>query len=85
VSQPTCKFGTNDDGNRWIECLLCGWRSYNAHDVKHFYCSSCHIFHNDLPVYQAAQKAVDDVMGAGEYVRLNGFDPSKGETRRKGN
>jgi len=53
--------------------------------VKHFYCSSCHIFHNDLPVYQAAQKAVDDVMGAGEYVRLNGFDPSKGETRRKGN
>jgi hypothetical protein len=36
----------------------------------------------ELALFRAAQKAVDDVLGEGEYVRINGFDPSKGETHK---
>lgn len=38
----------------------------------------------NLQLFQAAQEATDTVMGEGTYVKLNGFDPSKGETRRSG-
>lgn len=38
---------------------------------------------SELALYQAAQKATDEIMGAGTYERLNGFDPSKGETHSK--
>jgi hypothetical protein len=33
---------------RWIECLICGLRSYNPNDVEHLYCGNCHQFHEKL-------------------------------------
>lgn len=31
--------------NFWIQCKLCGLRSFNINDVKYRYCSSCHRYH----------------------------------------
>lgn len=36
-------------------------------------------------LYQLAQEITDKVMGKGTYVKLNKFDPSKGETRQQHN
>ncbi len=30
-----------------IRCLVCGLTSYGEDDIKHKYCSRCHIFHKD--------------------------------------
>lgn len=35
---------------------------------------------DELALFQLAQEVTDACMGAGTYVRLNHFDPSKGET-----
>lgn len=38
----------------------------------------------DLKLFQIAQRVTDETFGPGTYVRQNGFDPSKGETYRRG-
>lgn len=40
-----------DPAGEWILCLRCGLRSYNPNDVKQRYCGHCHIFHDDLEIY----------------------------------
>lgn len=37
---------------------------------------------NELKMFQVAQEITDKYFGAGAYVKLNHFDPSKGETHR---
>ncbi len=33
-------------GEKGIECLDCGFTSWNRNDVKHKYCGNCHEFHD---------------------------------------
>jgi hypothetical protein len=33
-------------------------------------------------LYQVAQQVTDEVLGEGAYVKLNGFDPAKGQTHQ---
>lgn len=37
---------------------------------------------NELKMFQMSQQLTDEYFGAGAYVTLNGFDPSKGETHK---
>lgn len=48
------------NGNRAIRCdrefddektgkRVCGYLSYNPHDIAYRYCIRCHIFHDDIP------------------------------------
>jgi RNase P subunit RPR2 len=32
-------------GSQGIQCLECGYISYNANDIKKKYCGNCHKFH----------------------------------------
>jgi len=36
-----------DNGGEFIECLRCGWKSYNLYDILERYCGCCHRFHED--------------------------------------
>jgi hypothetical protein len=36
-----------------------------------------------MNLYQLAQQITDDVLGKGSYIRLNKFDPSRGETHQQ--
>lgn len=38
------------------------------------------LYSNELALFKLAQKIVDRHMGKGAYVRMNHFDPSKGQT-----
>lgn len=38
---------------------------------------------NELKMFQVAQEVTDKYFGPGTYVKLNGFDPSKGETHKR--
>ena len=33
-----------DQAGRFIQCLLCGARSYHPKDIEHRYCGHCHRF-----------------------------------------
>lgn len=43
----TYEFG-NRDGFPYIECKLCGKKSYNLGDIKNKFCGKCKIYHDDV-------------------------------------
>lgn len=36
-----------ENGERFIQCIRCGMRSFNATDIAQRYCGKCHAFHED--------------------------------------
>jgi hypothetical protein len=44
----------------FIECLLCGARSFHPIDVAERYCGACHVFHDSV---RAGRRALVDLWG----------------------
>ena len=44
----TYRLGHNAKGDAFIECLVCGRKSYHPKDIEHKYCGFCHQFHEFL-------------------------------------
>jgi len=45
MEKPTYEIGGQSEPIRWILCLVCGYKSWNVHDIEQKYCGHCCQFH----------------------------------------
>jgi hypothetical protein len=50
IEEPPTYMAGWDDAGDWIECRMCGMKSYNPNDVRQRYCGKCHVFHGQDPL-----------------------------------
>lgn len=60
------------DGQKGIQCLLCGLTSFNYNDITNKYCGHCHIFHEDsLPADKEKEivRAIEEAIARAVKVK----------------
>ena len=57
-----------DGEHESIICGTCRSRSYNPHDVAHWYCAHCHVFHEECSDGRVLPRHLDSVVLDRDYA-----------------